>query len=484
MKLKSYPLRKLESNIDCLYLNGEYEKTIDEAKDILRFAIEKEDMRLSMNSYLKLACCNYYLGNIETAFNNVLKYKLLCDEYGDDRDQYYLYFLSALIFGYEENYEEAKEALKQCIQISNKLEMYYEECVSYNLFSHYLVQEEHYRDAHEYAMKANELAKKQCPHHLLLQYEIHLNIAASYIGLGELFKAKTILNSAGLRQYIEKNTRERSHFLFIKAMLHQQLKEYDEALNDLQECLEIFSRYNNQRMLKSVTKRIAEILELLGDYKSSCHAFKEYVRFAENLSATHLSSKIKDFNIQQSIKAIERRANIDCLTGVYNRYYLEVTCNHWLKEAKQFAESVCCMAIDIDSFKKINDTFGHLIGDEVIKAVAQSCLTITNADQERMLTARYGGDEFVILLKGYSHQDIKEKAKQLFHEITAIELNCLSNKFNVTVSMGIACSDSIPSAKNFTQLFKIADEALYMAKNQGKNQIVFLSNEHCKSLET
>ena len=58
MKVKSYPLRKLESNIDCLYLNGEYEKTIDEAKEILHFAKAKEDMRLSMNSYLKLACLN------------------------------------------------------------------------------------------------------------------------------------------------------------------------------------------------------------------------------------------------------------------------------------------------------------------------------------------------------------------------------------------------------------------------------------------
>lgn len=482
MKVKSYPLRKLESNIDCLYLNGEYEKTIDEAKEILHFAKAKEDMRLSMNSYLKLACCKYYLGKIEIAFNYVLQYKLLCDEFGDDRDQYYLYFLSALIFGYEENYEEAKEALEQCIQLARKLEMFYEEIVSYNIYSHYLLHEENYYDAYEYATKARELAEIHCPYQILLQYEINLNIAASYIGLGELLKAKSILNSHGMHRFVQQNKREKSHFLFLKAMLHRELKEYDVALKYLKECYEIYSLYNNQRMLKSVTKIIAEIREEVGDYKGSCHAFKEYVKVSENLSTTHLSSKIKDFNIQQSIKAIERRANIDCLTGVYNRYYLEVTCSNWLKEAKQTAEHVCCIAIDIDSFKKINDSFGHLIGDEVIKGVGQACLAITDSDREHMLSARYGGDEFVVLLKGFNNHEIMEKAKELFQEISSIQLTSLSNEIKVTVSMGIACSDSLPTARNFHQLFKIADEALYMAKNQGKNQIVFLSNEHCKVL--
>lgn len=115
----------------------------------------------------------------------------------------------------------------------------------------------------------------------------------------------------------------------------------------------------------------------------------------------------------------------------------------------------------------------------MIKGVAQACLKVANEDKENIIVGRYGGDEFIVLLKGYPSHSIMERAKQLYNEITSFQINYLTNEIKVTVSIGVVCTNSIPYAKKFTQIFKVADQALYMAKRQGKNQIVYLSNENC-----
>jgi len=104
---------------------------------------------------------------------------------------------------------------------------------------------------------------------------------------------------------------------------------------------------------------------------------------------------------------------------------------------------------------------------------------VANEDQENAIVGRYGGDEFIVLFKEGQPQYIMEKAKKLYNEITSFYVNYLSQEIKVTVSMGVVCTTSLPYAKKFAQLFKVADQALYMAKRQGKNQIVYLSNENC-----
>lgn len=116
----------------------------------------------------------------------------------------------------------------------------------------------------------------------------------------------------------------------------------------------------------------------------------------------------------------------------------------------------------------------------MIKGVAQACLKVANEDKENIIVGRYGGDEFVVIFKDYPSHSIMEKAKQLYNEITSVKVKYLNNEIKVTPSIGVVCTDSLPSAKKFTQLFRVADQALYMAKRQGKNQIVYLSKENCR----
>lgn len=479
MNVKLHHLTRLESRIVNLYSDGKYTEAIEVAEELLKTAKEKENIKAMMHAYLNIANCYYYLGNIEFAFEHILEYKLLCDEYGDDRDKYFLYHLSALIYEYEENYEEAKEAMEYCIQLALELEMYYAASSSYNTYSYYLMQEEKFEEALEFALKALNIAEEHCPSEILLQCHIYFNIASCQISMNELSKAEKLIKSLELNQYINNSPHDKAHFLLIKALWSRSQGNYEDALIFLNESHDIYSQYNNHVKLKTILKAISEINEEIGDYKKSYQAMKNYLQIAEKRLSTRLSAKIRELDIQQSIKAIEERANVDSLTGVYNRYFLETTCNKWLIESKEMKKHICCIVVDIDSFKKINDTFGHLLGDKVIKEVGQACLNVVKEDKKNAIVGRYGGDEFVIIFNNYPPQCIMDKAKQLYNAITSVKVKYLNNEIKVTPSIGVVCTDSLPSAKKFTQLFKVADQALYMAKRQGKNQIVYLSKDNC-----
>ena len=99
---------------------------------------------------------------------------------------------------------------------------------------------------------------------------------------------------------------------------------------------------------------------------------------------------------------------MDYLTVLYNRCYLESTKNEWLKKASWNNESIICIACDIDNFKQINDEYGHLVGDAVMKQISQYCSTIF---RESDLMGRFSGDKFVVIPKGVSLEGGKKKAE-------------------------------------------------------------------------
>ena len=123
--------------------------------------------------------------------------------------------------------------------------------------------------------------------------------------------------------------------------------------------------------------------------------------------------------------------------------------------------------IYIDNFKYINDQFGHLFGDEVIIQVSKCCSRIVG---ENEMIGRYGGDEFVVILRHTSRVDGEKKAKQIAEELRNLIINKDGASIMITVSMGIA-DNSNDAISNFAELFHQADINLYKAKANGKDQI-------------
>ena len=163
-------------------------------------------------------------------------------------------------------------------------------------------------------------------------------------------------------------------------------------------------------------------------------------------------------------------ATLDALTGLNNRRQFEVRLKQEIATTKRQKNPLCAMMIDIDFFKKVNDTYGHASGDTVLRTVAS---IIKEHLRESDIPSRYGGEEFAVLLP-YTHIDeaqiVGERLRKAV-ENTPVPID--KKNINVTISMGLAEFNPEETGEN---LFERADKALYEAKESGRNRVCIDKN--------
>ncbi|WP_078381913.1 histidine kinase N-terminal 7TM domain-containing diguanylate cyclase [Sutcliffiella halmapala] len=164
---------------------------------------------------------------------------------------------------------------------------------------------------------------------------------------------------------------------------------------------------------------------------------------------------------------LEHQAYYDELTQIFNRRAFFQKCEQELAEAKKYSLPFTVILIDIDYFKKVNDTFGHDVGDQLLVHVVKTCQTQLN---EEMLFARYGGEEFVLAWKGSPLSESELLANQLCRHIETQPLITTEGVITVTISSGVAVATE-DSEETLHQLLNKADKALYSAKREGRNQV-------------
>lgn len=158
-------------------------------------------------------------------------------------------------------------------------------------------------------------------------------------------------------------------------------------------------------------------------------------------------------------------ATLDALTNLNNRRQFEVRLKQEIATTKRQKNPLCAMMIDIDFFKKVNDTYGHASGDIVLRTVAS---IIKEHLRESDIPSRYGGEEFAVLLP-YTHiEEAKIVGERLRKAVEATQISIDKKNINVTISMGLAEFSSIETGED---LFKRADRALYEAKESGRNRV-------------
>ena len=180
-----------------------------------------------------------------------------------------------------------------------------------------------------------------------------------------------------------------------------------------------------------------------------------------------LSNTFKKLLLEVQTKQIqtEEKAYVDGLTGVYNRNKFDEVFYEEMVRIQRYPTKLSIAIIDIDRFKKCNDTYGHLIGDEVLIMIAKKInTTIRSTD----LFARWGGEEFVILFKETSAEEAKIVSKNLKDEIQKLQHQIAGN---LTASFGIT---QYIKGDTMESIFKRCDDALYIAKEQGRNRIEVL----------
>lgn len=204
---------------------------------------------------------------------------------------------------------------------------------------------------------------------------------------------------------------------------------------------------------------------------------------AEHISAKFLKIGANDFihkpftkeeiacRINNSLDSLEYIAKIkdmahnDFLTGLSNRHSFFEEMNQYYKMAKEKSESFAVAMVDVDNFKNINDSLGHDVGDMVLVELAK---VLKNNLKGSDIVARFGGEEFCIVLKNIEQKKALEYFIKLKESIAAMAIRTKETKaFNVTVSIGVAFND----ASSLDEILKQADTALYHAKKNGKNRV-------------
>ena len=319
-------------------------------------------------------------------------------------------------------------------------------------------------------------------------------VATVYLARGDLETARSYAMRGMTLAKQQGNSTDECDTLMTLGQISLKQGNHDEALKELEAAVAMAARdkrsveeYTGHELLARVHERRGEMAAALAEY----HTFHrlERARFNEesetrlaHLRVEHqLDSAKKDAEIHRlrslalereveerrlAQARLEAQASLDPLTGLYNRRHLEVL-QEELRRALSLGEPVCLAIFDVDHFKQVNDGHGHLTGDRVLASIA---LQLGKNSRASDVPLRYGGDEFLVLLVGMNQQAGFEAAERIRSSVASTTVESDEVRIKVTVSAGVACAD--PDHTDLSPLIERADNALYAAKQAGRDRVV------------
>ncbi|HXY59862.1 MAG TPA: GGDEF domain-containing protein [Methylocystis sp.] len=221
----------------------------------------------------------------------------------------------------------------------------------------------------------------------------------------------------------------------------------------------------NERLAKPLgPTEIREIVGLLIDDNN------KLIQSTNNLGQRLEESQEKIQKLTVDLDSARKAGDQDALTSLYSRSYFDEAFDRLVKAAARAERPLCLMLIDVDNFKPINDTYGHLVGNEVLKKIGALIQGSVRRDD---IAARYGGDEFAIILPGASVAEAKLVAERMqsLLEQKKWTVNNAAVSGLITISVGVA---SLSPQESPETLFERADANLYKSKSSGKSRITIL----------
>jgi diguanylate cyclase (GGDEF)-like protein len=320
-------------------------------------------------------------------------------------------------------------------------------------------------------------------------------------------------------QYCKDMTRK-SHLRLLNVRVNLGLSEIllrsdepKEALRLLKKCLKDAEEIGIEQNIVQAHYKLAEGYERLHLYKLSLDHFKIYNEITNKIfdqqslqkiqtievlyrtrAATREAELTRSKNLELEKEIVNRKqieaklrknekryrslASVDSLTRLYNRRHFFDVAEIEFERAFRYQHPLSLMMIDLDHFKKINDCYGHLIGDEMLKFVATIC---KNNLRKMDIIGRYGGEEFIVLLPGTKQDDAFILAERIVHTIANSRLSSIKGSIQITASIGV--STKMKECKQLDTLVEMADRALYSAKQLGRNQVVMAPDVDLKTGE-
>lgn len=304
---------------------------------------------------------------------------------------------------------------------------------------------------------------------LILSYNNDLRKFTSVSSIGNNLDYEFNLNILNLA------TQDRKGILINNKIKERPNKRYKEFLTEDVKgiiCVPIFvlkdnSKYDNDR--RNNYKYEEEIQAFI--YLETDKSFNKFdsIRLEKIINLSYLIYTNLENNKLKSI------ANTDKITGLYTRKYYEVNLEQTLSELKLKDDMMSLIMLDIDNFKNVNDIYGHPKGDEVLRLLG---LTLQNSVRSSDIVARYGGEEFIILLKNTNRDEVVLIAEKIRHEVEMLKIPGIA--YSITISLGISLYPTHSRYKE--ELIVKADQALYYAKEMGKNKVIVWDSKMTSTL--
>jgi diguanylate cyclase (GGDEF)-like protein len=190
--------------------------------------------------------------------------------------------------------------------------------------------------------------------------------------------------------------------------------------------------------------------------------------FSLNMVSAKIVRKLE--RMEKSLESTTKLASTDALTKMYNRTFFESVFTAYIDDTRKTNQNLSIFLIDIDLFKTVNDTYGHLVGDQVLKLVAQ---TIKENLRNTDIAVRYGGDEILVVLPGTDMIQAAEVAQKIHDSVGKSKVNHIldGSEIAVTTSISVGCAE-LNDQDNPVSFFERADANLYKAKEAGRNRVV------------
>lgn len=273
------------------------------------------------------------------------------------------------------------------------------------------------------------------------------DVFAKFVGL----QAELTTSFGNSIDFVEKDLAMDKKLLTDAQDMHRILRSEDSIEYMKTKMLDSFSSFVNTFGQKTDTKK-GHLDDIVKEYSSVNTELEQYKKQVAQL--------------QSDLDKYKNESVTDHMTGLYNRKYMDLKLSEEIERFKREKRPFCIVMADIDKFKSVNDTYGHQVGDQVLKHMAK---LIKENIRKTDFAFRYGGEEFMIMLVNADVRNAVHVSEQIRKKLEATNFSLKDLSFNVTSSFGVAqfSADDTPES-----CIKLADSRLYTAKQTGRNKIV------------
>ena len=431
--------------------------------------IEAERNQKALCEYLNLKiACLLNKGDVTSVEPLLEKFKLALTASGNKELQVNHLYHSANLFYFSGDSERSIEYNLKSLEMlgdQHSHPLYVGICI--NLISRYLEKKD-FEKADYYSKKISPLMSS-IKHESPLTYFYYMNTCAYYLFEQERYdEAYEALNNVLTHPLLKDNTKQYAMTIINIGAYYTRTKQYEKADNYFKEGWTIIEKTSDINLKTNFLTAIINSYEEMGDYKNAYEFSRLKNDLLESEESRRQLERLHEFALRSSTDSLNMLAYTDKLTQLYNRHYFDEEAEKWLQEAIDHNSSLCCALFDIDNFKEINDQYGHIIGDQILRQIGE---VLKKFDCENELfTSRYGGDEFIIFSKNV--ELFKQTIEHLVHTLQAVEIPYQDTYVTITVSLGAAVIEDL-SDYTISMIVQKADEQLYEVKRSGKNNVKF-----------